>query len=155
MAQFKIHKFVSALPAQLEADAVYAVRSDDGFDLYITNSSGTIVAYKVNPPLRGMGGFCSGKPSASETIGAHKFSYAFTIASSRCTATASVAATASTIFTITKDGVSIGTITFAAAATTGTFNFTNTSVVTGNRLIITAPATPDATLADIDFLIRN
>ena len=48
MAQVKHHKFVAALPAQLEADSVYYVRAGAGFDHYVTNSSGTIVAYKVN-----------------------------------------------------------------------------------------------------------
>lgn len=48
MAQFKVHKFVSALPSTLEPDAVYFVRAGTGFDLYVTNSSGTVVAYELN-----------------------------------------------------------------------------------------------------------
>lgn len=48
MAQVKHHKFVAALPAELEADAIYYVRAGAGFDLYVTNSSGTIVAYALN-----------------------------------------------------------------------------------------------------------
>lgn len=48
MAQVKHHKFVAALPAELEADAIYYVRAGTGFDLYVTNSSGTIVAYPIN-----------------------------------------------------------------------------------------------------------
>lgn len=48
MAQLKTHKFVSALPPVLEADAIYFVRAGSGFDLYVTNHSGTIVAYPAN-----------------------------------------------------------------------------------------------------------
>lgn len=48
MAQLRTHKFVSALPVQLEANAIYFVRVGSGFDLYVTNSTGTIVAQKLN-----------------------------------------------------------------------------------------------------------
>ena len=47
MSTFKVHKVVSALPAQLQADAVYLVRVGVGFDLYVTDSTGQI-AHKVN-----------------------------------------------------------------------------------------------------------
>lgn len=56
MAQVKHHKFVAALPAQLEANAIYYVRAGAGFDLYVTNSSGTVVAYPINAPAGGGGG---------------------------------------------------------------------------------------------------
>lgn len=45
-------KVVAALPAELVADAIYYVRVGTGFDIYVTNSSGTVVAYpsnQVNP----------------------------------------------------------------------------------------------------------
>ncbi|MER0040616.1 hypothetical protein [Pseudomonas sp. MGal98] len=48
MAELKVHKVVSALPQALEADSIYLVRAGDGFDLYITNRSGTIISYKAN-----------------------------------------------------------------------------------------------------------
>lgn len=50
ISQFKV---VSTLPSTLEPDAVYYVRVGTGFDIYVTNSSGTVVAYpsnQVNPP---------------------------------------------------------------------------------------------------------
>jgi hypothetical protein len=81
--------------------------------------------------------------------------YAFTIAASRCTAKAGTAATASTVFTVKKNGTSIGTITFAAGATSGTFSFSNTAIAAGDFITIEGPGTPDATLADIAFTIRN
>lgn len=48
MSTFKVHKVVAALPDPLAANAVYAVRVGEGFDLYITDSTGSI-AHKINP----------------------------------------------------------------------------------------------------------
>lgn len=48
MAIVKHHKVVAALPAQLEANAIYYVRAGAGFDVYVTNASGTLVAYPAN-----------------------------------------------------------------------------------------------------------
>lgn|GEM_PF-4976544 len=47
MKVFSPRKVLSALPDPLVADAMYAVRVGDGFDLYIVDSTGAI-AYKVN-----------------------------------------------------------------------------------------------------------
>lgn len=44
----KQHKVVAALPGTLEADSIYVVRAGAGFDLYVTNSSGTIIPYALN-----------------------------------------------------------------------------------------------------------
>lgn len=70
---------------------------------------------------------------------------------------ASVAATASAAFEVQKNGVSIGTITFAAAATTATFATSGASVslVAGDILSIIAPASPDATLSDPGFALAG
>lgn len=48
MATFNITKVVSSLPGTLTANTMYVVRVGTGFDLYTTNNSGTIVAYKFN-----------------------------------------------------------------------------------------------------------
>lgn len=72
--------------------------------------------------------------------------------------TASAAATASTAFDIQKNGVSIGTATFALGATTATFVSAGgaaQSLVAGNVLSVIAPATPDATLADVGFALAG
>ncbi|MBO6511009.1 MAG: hypothetical protein JJ979_21420 [Roseibium sp.] len=50
MASVGFHKVVSTLPDPLEANAVYYVRAGAGYDMYVTNSSGTIIAYGANVP---------------------------------------------------------------------------------------------------------
>jgi len=47
----KQHKVVAALPGTLAADSVYYVRVGAGFDIYVTNSAGTLVAYDHNAKL--------------------------------------------------------------------------------------------------------
>jgi hypothetical protein len=51
MAEFIAQKHVSNLPATLEANTVYFVKNGAGFDLYLTNSTGTIVAFGLNPAV--------------------------------------------------------------------------------------------------------
>ena len=60
-----------------------------------------------------------------------------------------ISATASTVLDVKKNGGSIGSITFAAAASIGTFSITNTTFSAGDILLIEAPGTQDATLADV------
>jgi hypothetical protein len=52
MAKKKLiaEKYVSALPGVLVADTLYCVRNGAGFDLYLTNSAGPVVAYQLNAP---------------------------------------------------------------------------------------------------------
>jgi hypothetical protein len=64
-------------------------------------------------------------------------------------AKAAVAATASTTYTLKKNGTSIGTIVFAAAGTNGTFTVTQTAFAAGDVLTLDGPATADTTLADV------
>ncbi len=48
MENLKVEKIVSALPWTLTANTLYLVRVGLWFDFYVTNSTGTIVAYKAN-----------------------------------------------------------------------------------------------------------
>lgn len=48
----KHHKYVSTLPTTLVANSIYYVRVGDGFDQYVTNASGALVAYKSNAMIR-------------------------------------------------------------------------------------------------------
>src|SRR5260370_39375507 len=64
--------------------------------------------------------------------------------------TAGTAATANTNFAIAKNGSNVGTMAFAAGATSASFAMaTATGFAGGDVLTITAPATPDATLANL------
>lgn len=64
------------------------------------------------------------------------------------------AATAQTDFDIQKNGASIGTMRFAAAATTATFILTGpVSFAAGDDVRVVAPASPDATLSTVSFAL--
>lgn len=51
MAELKASKVVSSLPGTLDANTIYVVRVGTGFDLYVTNNSGTVVSYSLNQPV--------------------------------------------------------------------------------------------------------
>lgn len=95
-----------------------------------------------------------GKPTASENIFRMTSARAFTIPANFAAslAKASVAATAQTVFAISKNGAQVATITFAASGTTGTFSTQGAvSFAIGDKISVSAPGSADATLADIDF----
>lgn len=65
-------------------------------------------------------------------------------------ASSTVAVTASTTVTLARNGTSIGTVNFAASATTGTFTLSSPiTTAAGDVLTLTNQATADATLANI------
>jgi hypothetical protein len=109
----------------------------------------------VMAQIRGLSGFCAGRPANSEVVSGSIAPYAFMISPANCSARAQVAATASTVFAIRNNGTQIGTFTFAAGQTVATVSFTSTTVSVGNSITIHGPATADAALADISFLIRE
>lgn len=51
MAEIKHHKVVASLPSSLEANSVYYVRVGNGYDQYVTNNIGAVVAYESNSKL--------------------------------------------------------------------------------------------------------
>lgn len=94
--------------------------------------------------------FFAGKGKNNETVMAYKSPTAMTIGASGSSALALVAATASAVYTMKINGTSVGTITFAAAGTSGTINFTGSAAIAaGGVFSITGPASADTTLADI------
>ena len=67
-----------------------------------------------------------------------------------------VAATAQTDFDIKKNGSSFGTMRFAVSGATATFiAASQTTFSSGDVLTVTAPASPDATAADIGFCLTG
>jgi len=78
-------------------------------------------------------------------------SVVFTINFSQSRCIALVAATAQAILIIKKNGIQVGTITFAAGGTVGVFGgaIADVKFVDGDYITIEGPAVPDATLANI------
>lgn len=66
MSTLKAQKVVAALPAVLEADTIYLMRVGTGYDQFVTNHSGTIVAYPMNQTAGG--GVQLGGADASQTL---------------------------------------------------------------------------------------
>ena len=131
-------------------------------DLIPISRSGTLyktalsTLYTLFGIVKGLSGYCGGKPTASEVVLAAVSPYAFTIVQGNCSAKAQVAATASTVFQLKKNGSNVCTFTFAAAGTVATVGTVSSGIVAvGDVLTIHGPATPDTTLADIAFLVRE
>lgn len=95
-----------------------------------------------------------GKPAANEVVLRIRTQRAFTLDTfygyAGTTATAS-----SAVFTVSKNGSSIGNITFAVSTNASTTNVATTSFAVGDILTITAPASQNASLADIDFFLKG
>jgi hypothetical protein len=98
------------------------------------------------------GTFVNGKPTASLVLQRYVFAttVSFPAALAGSQGTAATAATAIATFTVQKNGVNVGTMVFAAAATTAAFTMaTATTFNAGDVLTLVAPAVPDATLANL------
>lgn len=104
---------------------------------------------------KGLSMFCSGKPIANEIVGSGIAPYAMTLSAANSKAQAVVAAAASTVFIIKKNNTNIGTVTFSAAGTIGVISISTTAVATNDLITIHAPASADATLADITIQLRG
>lgn len=119
----------------------------------VLTSTGTVPAWSA--PIYDLALSINGKPTNSATVLAFTAVRAFTLPSSYTgsVAKSNISATASTVFTVNKNGTSIGSITFAAAATTGTFSGAGGTFAVSDLLTIVAPASPDSTLANIGITL--
>lgn len=105
-----------------------------------------------------VGGGYVGRPLENAFLLRYPFPRAasFAVGLSPSQGVAGTAATAQTDFDLLKNGVSFGTMRFAASATTATFIAASpVSFVAGDILTVVAPATRDASLADIGFVISG
>ena len=101
-----------------------------------------------------IGTFVSGIPGNSEIVLRVIAASAFDVPTSGHQGSSETNATASTVFTFKKNGVSFGTATFASSGNTATYSITATAFAAGDVLSITAPASADATLADISLTLH-
>lgn len=121
--------------AKLRADGTNVFRIDNQFDF---------------------GGYLAGQPSGSAKIFRMVTDRPFRLPSGLGGAQANLgtAATAQTDYDLQKNGASIGTMRFAAAATTATFIFaSDVDFAIGDVFGIVAPASPDSTAADHSWMI--
>lgn len=68
---------------------------------------------------------------------------------------AGIAATATAVWSIRKNGVQVGTITYAAAGTTGTFAGAAVSFIAGDIFSVVAPSPRDATLSNVKHTLSG
>jgi hypothetical protein len=103
-------------------------------------------------------GSFSGRPTANLVLQSYVFAGSVTVpvGFSGSRGTAAAAATTSTTFNIQKNGTNVGTMIFASSATAATFTMTSATVFNaGDVLTLIAPATPDATLANLAWTIMG
>jgi len=103
-------------------------------------------------------GSYNGSPTSSLVLQSYVFAAPATVPVefSGSRGTAGTAATATSVFAIQKNGADIGTMSFAASATTATFTLSSATVFNpGDTFTIIAPATPDATLTNLAWTIMG
>lgn len=127
------------------------VSDGDGVNWYIA------AWYKPPSPYL-VSGFFPGAGTASAKLMVHVFATPVDFPSglTGSQGTAETAATAQTDYDIQKNGVSVGTMRFAAAGSTSTFIMASaTSFAAGDKLQLVAPGTLDSTLADIAMTLKG
>jgi hypothetical protein len=98
----------------------------------------------------------SRKPAASELLLRDEapFALRFPASLTGSRASAGTAATASSVFSLKKNGTEFATITFGIGATTGTIVAASATIfATGDILSLVAPSVRDTTLADLSFAL--
>lgn len=97
-------------------------------------------------------------PTAGEIIEGHVFTRQMTFPAGLALskATSRVAATASSVFAILKNGSSVGTVTFAIASSVGVFAMaSDLSAAAGDQVDIQCPNPADATIRGIKITLRG
>ena len=143
----------AAAAGGLAAGAPYLI-TDEGRLAVGTAANAYSAAAKQSEAARppAFAAFVGGKPTASEVVALIAVPVACTLPAglTGSIVKAGVAATASAALSVRKNGSQFGTATFAAAGTTATLAVASaTTFAAGDLLSIVAPASADATLADI------
>jgi len=142
------------IPYQSAANATGFIVTPTVANTYLQWTGGT---YSWNPLPFDIAQFINGKPLSSEILvkvifpRAIGFPANFSSSYAKCV----TAATAATTMTVLKNGISVGSVTFAAGATTGTFSTPALTFSAADVMIITANATVDATFADVAFMLTG
>ena len=119
-------------------------------------SVNALVAAFTNTQPYELDKFIAGAPAASQIVYERIFAINITLPAglTGSLGKAGNAATASTMFNIQKNGTTVGTMVFGASATVPSFTFTSAITFNaGDVLSVVAPATPDATLANIVLVL--
>lgn len=142
--------FDSANLVGIVANAVFQV-SNAAFGVANTANS--------RPSPYDVGGFVYGKTLSSEIIFQFNVVRNFTIAANclGSTSNCGIAASANAVFTINKNSVNVGTMLYETGLNSATFNTSGNILYmnVGDYLSVTAPATPDATLANFSFTFKG
>lgn len=134
-----------------------------GYNLYVTSfSSGVVTLGYQNPSPAasadpaGIPAMLVGVSTPSQQVLYYVANYSFNLPLTGSTAVAKVAATAQTDFDIRVNGVSKGTLRFAAAATVGALvGAISSGIASGDVIEIIGPAVGDITLANIAFNLKG
>ena len=151
-------------PVILDAKGEADIWTSGLFKLNLLQSDNTqVTGYPVDNLGAGqsaydIAGFISGVPTNSQVIlrlpMIRAMTFSVNLALSR--ASAGTAATASTTFNIAKNGTNFGTMVFAIGGTTASFvAATPPAFAAGDVLTVTGPASADATLANIGFILAG
>lgn len=146
--------FNAALQASMAAGTIYGNNTGG------MNPATQLTAAQVYAMLKGVipwevVGFIGGSPSASWQVLRYQSSTPVIISTAACISSSGIAATASTTFTIADNGASFGSIVFSASGSVGSVSITGSpyTLVSGHVLTVTAPVSPDVTLANINFTL--
>lgn len=132
-----------------------AIPAPSAENLVLTSHVGATPTWEVPQVSGGIGDmaiFVSGIPTANQLLFKMAIARAVTIpaGATLSQAVAGTAATASYTLSLNKNGVSFGTVNFAASSAVGTFTVaSSTTFAAGDVISVVAASTPDTTLADV------
>jgi hypothetical protein len=124
----------------------------------LTPTSYTLTGAGAVPAPAYVSGSWIGSPGVSQVIERYIFATPVTLPAGLAGSygTAGTAATAAASFSVAKNGTGVGTMDFAASATSATFSMAAaTDFGGGDVLTIVAPASPDATLANLAWTLTG